>query len=164
MYAPIEIEGEAYYLKPMNCPHHHMIYKARPRSYRELPLRLAEFGTVYRFELSGTLSGLTRARALPRTMPTSTAHGLRLPRSSSGLFSFLMRCTETSVSQITGSASRCQTSSTIPKNLARKTTTGATPSQLSGPRWNRPGLSTWRALARPPFMSQAGRADPQRAG
>ena len=62
MYAPIEIEGEAYYLKPMNCPHHHMIYKARPRSYRELPLRLAEFGTVYRFELSGTLSGLTRAR------------------------------------------------------------------------------------------------------
>jgi threonyl-tRNA synthetase len=62
MYAPIEIEGEEYYLKPMNCPHHHMIYKARPRSYRELPLRLAEFGTVYRFELSGTLSGLTRAR------------------------------------------------------------------------------------------------------
>ena len=62
MYAPIEIEGEAYYLKPMNCPHHHMIYRARPRSYRELPLRLAEFGTVYRFELSGTLSGLTRAR------------------------------------------------------------------------------------------------------
>ncbi|MBO1437521.1 threonine--tRNA ligase [Meiothermus sp. CFH 77666] len=62
MYAPIEIEGEEYYLKPMNCPHHHMIYKARPKSYRDLPLRLAEFGTVYRFELSGTLSGLTRAR------------------------------------------------------------------------------------------------------
>ncbi|GEM85442.1 threonine--tRNA ligase [Meiothermus granaticius] len=62
MYAPIEIEGEEYYLKPMNCPHHHMIYKARPHSYRDLPLRLAEFGTVYRFELSGTLSGLTRGR------------------------------------------------------------------------------------------------------
>ncbi|GIW25325.1 threonine--tRNA ligase [Meiothermus sp.] len=62
MYAPIEIEGEEYYLKPMNCPHHHMIYKARPKSYRDLPLRLAEFGTVYRFELSGTLTGLTRAR------------------------------------------------------------------------------------------------------
>jgi threonyl-tRNA synthetase len=62
MYAPIEIEGEEYYLKPMNCPHHHMIFKARPHSYRDLPLRLAEFGTVYRFELSGTLSGLTRGR------------------------------------------------------------------------------------------------------
>jgi threonyl-tRNA synthetase len=62
MYAPIEIEGEEYYLKPMNCPHHHMIYKARPKSYRDLPLRLAEFGTVYRFELSGTLSGLSRVR------------------------------------------------------------------------------------------------------
>ncbi|MBI5812319.1 MAG: threonine--tRNA ligase [Meiothermus silvanus] len=62
MYAPIEIEGEEYYLKPMNCPHHHMIYKARLRSYRDLPLRLAEFGTVYRFELSGTLSGLARVR------------------------------------------------------------------------------------------------------
>lgn len=62
MYAPIEIEGEEYYLKPMNCPHHHMIFKARSHSYRDLPLRLAEFGTVYRFELSGTLSGLTRGR------------------------------------------------------------------------------------------------------
>jgi len=62
MYAPIMIEDEEYYLKPMNCPHHHMIYKARPKSYRNLPLRLSEFGTVYRFELSGTLSGLSRVR------------------------------------------------------------------------------------------------------
>ena len=62
MYAPIEIEGEEYFLKPMNCPHHHMIFKARPKSYRDLPIRLNEFGTLYRFELSGTLSGLTRGR------------------------------------------------------------------------------------------------------
>jgi len=62
MYAPIEIEGEEYYLKPMNCPHHHMIFRSRPKSYRDLPLRLNEFGTLYRFELSGTLTGLTRAR------------------------------------------------------------------------------------------------------
>jgi threonyl-tRNA synthetase len=55
-------EGEEYLLKPMNCPHHIMIYKSRPRSYRELPLRLAEFGTVYRFEKSGQLSGMTRVR------------------------------------------------------------------------------------------------------
>jgi threonyl-tRNA synthetase len=62
MYAPIEIEGENYYLKPMNCPHHHMIFAARPKSYRDLPARYAEFGTVYRFELSGALSGLARVR------------------------------------------------------------------------------------------------------
>ncbi len=62
MYAPIEIEGENYYLKPMNCPHHHMIFAARPKSYRDLPARYAEFGTVYRFELSGALTGLARVR------------------------------------------------------------------------------------------------------
>ncbi|MFO0889686.1 MAG: threonine--tRNA ligase [Isosphaeraceae bacterium] len=54
--------GERYLLKPMNCPHHIEIYKAEPRSYRDLPLRLAEFGTVYRFEQSGELSGMTRVR------------------------------------------------------------------------------------------------------
>jgi len=55
-------EGEEYMLKPMNCPHHCEIYKAFPRSYRDLPLRLAEFGTVYRYEQSGELHGLTRVR------------------------------------------------------------------------------------------------------
>ena len=55
-------EGEEFLLKPMNCPHHCEIYKARPRSYRDLPLRLAEFGTVYRYEQSGELHGLTRVR------------------------------------------------------------------------------------------------------
>lgn len=55
-------EGEEFLLKPMNCPHHCEIYKTRPRSYKELPLRLAEFGTVYRYEQSGELHGLTRVR------------------------------------------------------------------------------------------------------
>jgi threonyl-tRNA synthetase len=55
---------EEFYLKPMNCPHHHMIYLNRPRSYRELPLRLAEYGTVYRYEKSGQLAGLLRVRGL----------------------------------------------------------------------------------------------------
>ncbi len=55
-------EGEEFFLKPMNCPHHCEIYKTEPRSYRDLPLRLAEFGTVYRYEQSGELSGLTRVR------------------------------------------------------------------------------------------------------
>ncbi len=62
MYPPMQVEGADYYLKPMNCPMHLMIFKSRGRSYRELPLRLFEFGTVYRFEKSGVVHGLTRAR------------------------------------------------------------------------------------------------------
>ncbi|MFB2555999.1 threonine--tRNA ligase [Herbiconiux liangxiaofengii] len=57
-------QGQDYYLKPMNCPMHNLVFRSRGRSYRELPLRLAEFGTVYRYEKSGTLSGLTRVRGL----------------------------------------------------------------------------------------------------
>ncbi len=62
MYPPMEMEGAKYYPKPMNCPFHILIYRSRGRSYRELPLRLFEFGTVYRFEKSGVLHGLTRVR------------------------------------------------------------------------------------------------------
>lgn len=63
-FQPIKtpVEGEEFFLKPMNCPHHCEIYKAEPRSYKDLPLRLAEFGTVYRYEQSGELHGLTRVR------------------------------------------------------------------------------------------------------
>lgn len=61
-YAPITVEDEQYLLKPMNCPHHHQIYANKPHSYRDLPVRLAEFGTVYRYEQSGELSGLSRVR------------------------------------------------------------------------------------------------------
>ncbi len=61
-YAPIQVDNEEFLLKPMNCPHHVMIYKSEMRSYRDLPLRLAEFGTVYRYEQSGELNGLTRVR------------------------------------------------------------------------------------------------------
>ena len=62
MYSPLDIDGENYYLRPMNCPHHHMIYLATRHSYRELPLRLAEYGQDYRYEASGGLSGLMRVR------------------------------------------------------------------------------------------------------
>ncbi|HPD19615.1 MAG TPA: threonine--tRNA ligase [Candidatus Pacearchaeota archaeon] len=62
IYSPIDIEGEKFLLKPMNCPFHVKIFKSQVRSYKELPLKLAEFGTVYRFERSGTLHGLTRVR------------------------------------------------------------------------------------------------------
>jgi len=62
MFAPVEVEGQQYYLKPMNCPFHVEIYKSRARSYRELPLRYAEWGTVYRYERSGVLHGVLRVR------------------------------------------------------------------------------------------------------
>ena len=62
MYSPMDIEGEPYYAKPMNCPFHIEIYKSHMRSYRDLPRRYAEYGTVYRYEMSGVLHGLTRVR------------------------------------------------------------------------------------------------------
>lgn len=64
MFPPMTVEGERYVLKPMNCPHHIRIYQARPRSYRDLPMRIAEFGTMYRYEKSGELMGLTRVRGM----------------------------------------------------------------------------------------------------
>jgi threonyl-tRNA synthetase len=64
MFPPMEMEGSDYYLKAMNCPMHNLIYRSRGRSYRELPLRLFEFGSVYRFEKSGVVHGLTRVRGL----------------------------------------------------------------------------------------------------
>jgi len=66
MFPPMKLDGEKeeYYLKPMNCPHHHMIFSASPKSYRDLPLRYAEYGTCYRFEDSGALFGLMRVRSM----------------------------------------------------------------------------------------------------
>ncbi len=64
MYPPMEYDGGKYYLRAMNCPHHHKVFSARPKSYRDLPLRLAEYGTVYRHEKSGELFGLMRVRSL----------------------------------------------------------------------------------------------------
>jgi threonyl-tRNA synthetase len=64
MFPPMELEGANYYLKAMNCPMHNLIFRSRGRSYRELPLRLSEFGTVYRYEKSGVVHGLTRVRGL----------------------------------------------------------------------------------------------------
>jgi threonyl-tRNA synthetase len=64
MYPPMEMEGVKYYIKPMNCPMHHKIFASQPHSYRDLPLRLAEYGTCYRFEKSGELFGLMRVRSM----------------------------------------------------------------------------------------------------
>ncbi len=64
MFPPMEMDGEQYYLKPMNCPHHHEIFASQKRSYRDLPMRLAEYGHCYRYEDSGSLFGLMRVRSL----------------------------------------------------------------------------------------------------
>ena len=64
MYPAMDVDGIEYYVKPMNCPHHHKIYASTPRSYRDLPIRLAEYGTCYRYEKSGQLFGLMRVRSL----------------------------------------------------------------------------------------------------
>ena len=63
MFPPMELdEGHRYFVKPMNCPFHILVYRSRQRSYRELPMRLFEFGSVYRYEKSGVVLGLTRVR------------------------------------------------------------------------------------------------------
>lgn len=64
MFAPMEMDGEKYYLKAMNCPHHHKIFDAEPKSYRDMPYKIAEYGTCYRYEQSGELFGLMRVRCL----------------------------------------------------------------------------------------------------
>jgi threonyl-tRNA synthetase len=64
MFPPMEMDGEKYYLKAMNCPHHHKIFDAEPKSYKDLPYRIAEYGTCYRYEQSGELFGLMRVRCL----------------------------------------------------------------------------------------------------
>lgn len=83
-FQPIKtpVEGEEFFLKPMNCPHHCEIYKATPRSYKDLPLRLAEFGTVYRYEQSGELHGLTRVRGFTQ----DDAHLFCMPEQVKGEF------------------------------------------------------------------------------
>ncbi|MEV0715167.1 threonine--tRNA ligase [Asanoa sp. NPDC050611] len=90
MFPPMQLEGAEYFLKPMNCPMHNLIFKARGRSYRELPLRLFEFGTVYRYEKSGVVHGLTRVRGL--TMDDSHIYCTReqMPGELRSLLSFVL--------------------------------------------------------------------------
>jgi threonyl-tRNA synthetase len=90
MFPPMELEGSEYYLKAMNCPMHNLVFKSRGRSYRELPLRLFEFGTVYRYEKSGVVHGLTRVRGL--TMDDSHIYCTReqMEEELSSVLSFIL--------------------------------------------------------------------------
>lgn len=87
MFPPMESDDGKFYLKPMNCPHHHMIFKAAPRSYRELPLRLSEYGTCFRYEQSGELSGLLRVRSFKM----NDAHIYCAPEQATAEFASVMR-------------------------------------------------------------------------
>lgn len=91
MYPPMELEGATYYPKPMNCPMHILIYKSQARSYRELPLRLFEFGTVYRFERSGVLHGLTRVRGITQDDAHIFCAPDQLAGELSSLLAFVLR-------------------------------------------------------------------------
>ncbi|MDG4824373.1 threonine--tRNA ligase [Asanoa sp. WMMD1127] len=90
MFPPMQLEGAEYFLKPMNCPMHNLIFSSRGRSYRELPLRLFEFGTVYRYEKSGVVHGLTRVRGL--TMDDSHIYCTReqMPGELRSLLAFVL--------------------------------------------------------------------------
>jgi threonyl-tRNA synthetase len=86
MYSPMDVDGQDYYVKPMNCPFHILIYKSRRRSYRELPLRLAEWGTVYRYERPGVLHGLLRVRGFTQ----DDAHHICSPEQMPEEISFVL--------------------------------------------------------------------------
>ena len=90
MFPPMELENERMVLRPMNCPHHILIYESKPRSYRDLPVRLAELGTMYRYELSGALSGLSRVRC----MTLNDAHIFCTPDQIKDEFSKVMKLVE----------------------------------------------------------------------
>src|SRR6202790_4227028 len=90
MFPPIELEHEQLVLRPMNCPHHILIYKSKRHSYRELPVRLAELGTMYRYERSGVLSGLSRVRS----MTLNDAHIFCTPEQIKEEFSDVMKLVE----------------------------------------------------------------------
>jgi len=91
MYPPMELEGATYYPKPMNCPMHMLIYKSQQRSYRDLPLRLFEFGTVYRFERSGVIQGLLRVRGITQDDSHIFCAADQLEAELTALLAFVLR-------------------------------------------------------------------------
>lgn len=90
MFPPMEFEGQDYYLKAMNCPMHNLVFRARGRSYRELPLRLFEFGTVYRYEKSGVVHGMTRARGFTQDDSHIYCTKEQMPDELDGLLTFVL--------------------------------------------------------------------------
>ena len=90
MFPPLEVDGGDYRLKSMNCPMHNLIYRSRGRSYRELPVRLFEFGHVYRYELSGVVHGLTRVRGFAQDDSHSYVTPEQAPAEIKHLLNFVL--------------------------------------------------------------------------
>ena len=138
MFPPMELEGSEYYLKAMNCPMHNLVFRSRGRSYRELPLRLFEFGTVYRYEKSGVVHGLTRVRGL--TMDDSHIYCTReqMEEELSGSSPSSSACSATTAS--TTSTWSCPPRATRTSSSAR-TTSGSRPPRRSARSPPRPVLN-----------------------
>ena len=156
MYPPLEDEGRRYYLKPMNCPFHILIYRSRGRSYRELPMPLFEFGTVYRYEKSGVLHGLTRVRGL--TM--DDAHIFCTPEQ---LEQELGSCSALSSTSSATSASATSTWSCRPATRRRRSSSAPSRSGRTPPRhcagpWSPRGWTMCWTRAGPPSTAPRSRS------
>ena len=139
MFPPMEVEGQPYLIKPMNCPFHLLIYKSRVRSYRELPIRWAELGTVYRYERSGVLHGLMRVRGSPRTTPTSSARRDQLDSEIKRVLEFVLQ-----ILSRFGFTSMKSTSRPGRSIRRRQTMSGSRRPTRSGRLW-RPRVSTTKS-------------------
>ena len=139
MFPPMELEGSDYYLKAMNCPMHNLIYRSRGRSYRELPLRLFEFGAVYRYEKSGVVHGLTRVRGL--TMDDSHIYCTKEQMGAELTSSFTSSSTCCATTAWTTSTWSCPPGATRTSSSAR-TRTGSRRPRPSAPSRPSPA-SSW---------------------
>jgi len=144
--------GQDYYLKPMNCPMHILIYKERARSYRELPMRLAENGTVYRNELSGALHGLTRVRGFTVDDSHLFVTPDQLEEEATKVLEFVISMLRDFGSPTSSSSSRCAT--TRSRSGSAATSSGSTRRTRCATSRRRRGSSSPRCRARPPSTAR----------
>ncbi len=155
MFPPMDLETEQMVLRPMNCPHHILIYKSKMRSYRDLPVRIAELGTMYRYERSGVLSGLSRVRC----MTLNDAHIFCTPDQIKSEFTKVMQLVEAGLSRpgdhaSTAIAFRCGTKR-IPRSTLRTTRCGRLPNACCARLWTHLGSATQRLRAKRLFTDRS---------
>ena len=155
MFPPMELENEQMVLRPMNCPHHILIYESKMRSYRELPVRLAELGTMYRYERSGVLSGLSRVRC----MTLNDAHIFCTPEQIKEEFTDVMQLVERAYKrsghhEVSATGCRCAIRRTK-KNMSTTTRCGNWASACCAKRWTRWGCRIKEAQAKRRFTGRS---------
>ncbi len=143
MFPPMELDGATYYMKPMNCPMHILVYQSRGRSYRELPLRLFEFGTVYRYEKSGVVHGLTRARGFTQ----DDSHIFCTPEQLAGELASLLDFVVGLLRDFGLTEFEAELS-TRPEKYVGKPEEWAEAEAALRPHWTPPGCRTWSPRAR----------------